>query len=136
MFVVMSPDCDLVVRGNGARNADKVLIVEVVPPNAVLDWYDSAPKESLSMRQKREFGRALNNNKSNYYHCLPATDFFPLGFLNFRYLSTLGEEDIRNRFDLPPFIQISPPFVKDMVARFSSYYARQGQPDVNFRQVT
>ena len=29
-------------------------------------------------------------------------------------------------------IQISPSFVKDIVARFSSYYARQGQPNIDF----
>ena len=130
-FVVMSPDCDLVVRANGKRNTDTVLFVEVIPANTVLDWFDSAAKENLSSNRKREFERALNNNRSNYYHSLPETDFFPLGFLNFRYLSTVGEQDIGKRFDMPPYLQISPPFVKDMLARFSSYYARQGQPNVH-----
>lgn len=130
-FVVMSPDCDLVVRANRKRNTDTVLVVEVIPANTVLDWFDSAAKESLSNNQKREFQRALNNSRSSYYHCLPETDFFPLGFLNFRYLSTVDEQDIGKRFHMPPYLQVSPPFVKDMVARFSSYYARQGQPSVH-----
>ena len=130
-FVVMSPDCDLAVRNHGSRNTDRILVVEVVPPSRVLDWYHGTATESLSNSQQQELKRAFNNNKANYFHCLPATDFFPMGFLNFRYLSTLVEEEIGRRFFMPPRIQIAPPFVKDMVARFSSYYARQGQPDVD-----
>ncbi len=130
-FVVMSPDCDLVVRPNGKRNTDTVLVVEVVPVSKVFDWFDDAPGESVSNNQKHELDRALKNNRSNYYHCLPKTDFFPLGFLNFRYLSTVGGQGIDKRFHMPPYVQVSPPFVKDMVARFSSYYARQGQPSVH-----
>lgn len=130
-FVVMSPDCDLVVRASGKRNTDTVLVVEVVPANEVLKWYDSAAIQSKSKKQQREFESALKNNRSSYHHCLPKTGFFPLGFLNFRYLSTVGEQDIDERFDMPPCAQVSPPFVKDMVARFSSYYARQGQPSVH-----
>ena len=35
----------------------------------------------------------------------------------------------------PTKIPISPPFVKDIVARFSSYYARQGQPNIDFNKL-
>ena len=131
-FVVMSPDCDLVVRANGGRNTDTILVVAVVPAKTLLDWFDGIVQSNLSNTRKREVKRALKNNRSNYYHCLPETDFFPLGFLNFRYISTVGEKEISERFHIPPDVQISPPFVKDMVARFSSYYARQGQPDIDF----
>ena len=131
-FVVMSPDCDLVLRDNGMRNTDRILLVEVTPARDLFDWFDSTALEGLSNTRRSDLGNALRNNKSNYHHCLPATEFFQLGFLNFRYLSTVRQDEIGERFQLPPFVQISPPFVKDMVARFSSYFARQGQPDVDF----
>ena len=38
----------------------------------------------------------------------------------------------KERFNTPPDLQISPPFVRDILARLSSYYARQGQPDIDF----
>ena len=63
--------------------------------------------------------------------CLTLTSF-PLAFLNFRSVSTVGVDELEQTFQLPPGVQISPPFVKDIVARFSSYYARQGQPDIDF----
>lgn len=34
-----------------------------------------------------------------------------------------------------PSVQISSLFLKDIVARFSSYYARQGQPDIDYEKV-
>ena len=131
-FVVMSPDCDLVVRDNGSRNTDMVLVVEVVHANAVLDWYDGTAIESLSNKQRRELERARNNNKSNYYHYLPATDFVPMGFLNFRYLSTVGEESIGRRFDIPPGIQISPPFVKRHVGAILFVLCTSGSAGCGF----
>ena len=119
-FAVMSPACDLVVRKTGKRNTERILIVEV------------DPEEKLSLRNKGEFKQAFRNNKSSFYHWLPKTDFFDGGFLNFRKLVTLEIEKFDEKFEMPPKIQISPSFVKDIVARFSSYYSRQGQPDIDF----
>ena len=90
------------------------------------------PEEKLSLRKKGELKQAFRNNKSSYYHWLPQTKFFKGGFLNFRKLETLDIEKFSEIFKTPPKIQISPSFVKDIVARFSSYYARQGQPDIDF----
>lgn len=134
-YAVLSPDCDLVVRSNGKRNTDRFLLVEVVSPDAVYGWFDIQSLGAMSQDKKATARRALENNGPRHYHCLPQTDFFPLGFLNFRSVSTVGVDHIGEKFELPPEAQISPPFVKDIVARFASFYARQGQPDVDFTQL-
>ncbi len=131
-YAVLSPDCDLVIRSNGNRNTDRFLLVEIVSSDAVYEWFDIQAFGSLSKDKKATAKRTLENNGPRHYHCLPQTDFFPLGFLNFRSVSTVRVDHIDEMFKLPPEAQISPPFVKDIVARFSSYYARQGQPDVDF----
>ena len=131
-FTVMSPDCDLVVRSDGVRNTDRLLLVEVVPPDGIFDWFGRQSPSSVGRDKQNSFERALQNNGRRYYHCLPQTEFSALGFLDFRSVSTVEMDKISERFDLPPAVQISPPFVKDIVARFSSYYARQGQPDIDF----
>ena len=41
---------------------------------------------------------------------------------------TMTKVDFSSSFE-EPIIQVSMHFVKDIVARFSSYFARQGQPD-------
>ena len=131
-FVVMSPDCDLVVRSGGGRNTDRILVVKVVPPIRLFCWFDDSSLDNLTRGKKRQLLRALRNNHTNYYHCLPETSFTRLGFMNFRNLFAITEDEFGKKFQIPPEIQISPPFVKDIVARFSSYYARQGQPDIDF----
>ena len=128
-FAVMSPACDLVVREDGSRNTDRILIVEVDLGTTLFPWFDDT---NLSNTRKGELKRAFGNNKSAYHHWLPKTDFFEGGFLNFRKLFTLKIGQFQEKFHTPPKIQISLSFVKDIVARFSSYYARQGQPDIDF----
>ena len=119
-FVVLSPACDLVPRGNNSvLNTDSILMVEI-------ESVDKALGGSKSKSRVRE----LCTNKRTYYHWLPETDFFEGGILNFRKLTTLNKDVFDERFGKPS-IQISPFFVKDIVSRFSSYYARQGQPDID-----
>ena len=119
-FVVLSPACDLVPRGeNGVRNTDYILLVEIESVDKVLAGSKSKGKV-----------RELCTNKRDYYHWLPETDFFEGGILNFRKLKTLNEDNFEEKFGKPT-IQISLSFVKDIVSRFSSYYARQGQPDID-----
>ena len=78
-------------------------------------------------KKKEKLKNVLGNNYTEYFHWLPKTNFFLGGFLNFRKLTTQTEKEFGEKFN-PPKIQISPFFVKDIIARFSSYYARQGQP--------
>lgn len=126
-FAVMNPACDLVIRGNGNYKTDRILLVEIERESDVvglaLDGIQKADKKKSKLRT------VFGNNHTDYYHWLPKTDFFSGGFLNFRKLSTITKDDFGEKFQAPE-IQISPSFVKDVVARFSSYYARQGQPDI------
>ena len=131
-YAVLSPDCDLVVRSNGKRNTDRFLLVEIVSPDAVYCWFNTQSLGAMSQTRKAKAERVLENKGPRHFHCLPQTDFLPLGFLNFRSVSTVNVDHIDEKFELPPETQIAPPFVKDIVARFSSFYARQGQPDVDY----
>ena len=119
-FVVLNPACDLVPRGeNGVPNTDYILLVEIESVSDVLGGSKSKGRVT-----------ELCKNRLQYYHWLPKTKFFEGGILNFRKLTTLDKNDFDEKFGKPT-IQISPSFVKDIVSRFSSYYARQGQPDID-----
>ena len=127
LFAVMNPACDLVIRKNGTFKTDRILLVEIEEEGDVISpALNGITNES---KRKKKLQTILGNNHTDYYHWLPKTDFFAGGFLNFRKLSTVSQEGYSEEF-LSPDIQISPAFVKDMVARFSSYYARQGQPEI------
>ena len=127
-FVVLSPACDLVIRKNGEFKTDRILLVEIEKENNVVD----TALDGIRRKQSREnkLRDVFNNNHRDYYHWLPRAYSFNGGFLNFRKLKTLDKTDFDEEFETP-LIQISPSFVKDIVSRFSSFYARQGQPDID-----
>ena len=128
LFVVLSPACDLVIRKSGDFKTDRILLVEIEAENDIVNDALAGIKQKRSRENKLK--AVFNNNHTDYYHWLPKVDFFDGGFLNFRKLKTLKKDDFEGQFE-DPAIQISPFFVKDIVSRFSSFYARQGQPDID-----
>ena len=123
-YVILTPACDLVLRDD-KRNADRFLLVEIDTHSSLF------PDPPTSASKEKEEERAFRNNKLQYHHWLPRTKFFEGGFINFRKLTNLPIQEFEDRFG-EPLIQISPVFVKDIIARFSGYYARQGQPEIDF----
>ena len=119
------------MRNNGNRNTDRILIAEVDYLESLFPWLHD---ENLSNTNKDELKRAYGNYKSTYYHWLPRMNSFEGGFLNFRNLATLEIDKFQEQVPINPEIHISPAFAKDIVARFSSYYARQGQPGIDFKK--
>lgn len=126
-FVVMNPACDLVNRAGGGFKTERILLAEIEQESKVTDL--AAKKCNRISDKEIKLKSVFGNNYTHYYHWLPETTFFNGGFINFRKLSSYKKKDFEQMFDKPS-IQISPSFAKDVVARFSSYYARQGQPDI------
>ena len=142
-FVVLSPACDLIIRTSG-QFTERILFVEVEKETDIVGKALNRLR-NITDDEKREkmrediLQRLAGNNYAFYYHWLPPVKFklsddgsfgFDGGFLNFRKLEALSKRNFNAKFG-DPLIQISPFFVKDIVSRFSSYYARQGQPDID-----
>lgn len=126
-YIIMNPACDLAERHDGNCNTDRALLVEIQKLNDIL------PKEffgSFSKSKQKELEQIYKNTKSGYYHWLPKVNFFDGGVINFRRITTCTKNELICDFD-SSIAQVSPAFLKDMVSRFSSYYARQGQPDID-----
>lgn len=126
-WIILNPACDLALRGDGACKTDRVMLVEI-------ENHDDVIKKELNGitkldSRKKMTAKVISNNLNNYYHWLPPTDFFEGGFVNFRKLQTVSPEQLKTGYK-KPHIQIARPFVKDIMARFSGFYARQGQPDI------
>ena len=126
-FIIMNPACDLIVRDDGEPKTDQILLVEIEKELGVVNQAVAEIKNNS--KKKSSLNRLFGNNFTDYHHWLPETDFFEGGFVNFRHISTFSKEEFNNLFK-EPTIQISPSYIKDIVARFSSFYARQGQPDI------
>ena len=76
---------------------------------------------------------SLLSNSKNRYHWLPEVSEYKGGLIDFTKTSSLKESDFFNRYKLLN-IRVSPPYMKNILSRFSSYYARQGQPDLNVNE--
>lgn len=149
-YVVLSPACDL-VKHNGQIKTDRILVSLIENPGMELiekartdskikiEKTDKKPTKMEKKAKIERAGRILSeiprNNYSPYFHYLPKARTFGGGILNFRKLEAFKPKDYKKEFD-NALIQISTAFTKDIVARFSSYYARQGQPDFDFDGLT
>ena len=145
-YVVLSPACDLAIH-NGSIKTNRILVCMIekykigLLKNAMknLTIKISDDDDGITIDNKnRKMQNAENlltqlpqNNYSNFYHYLPQTSKFEGGIIDFRKIDTYKPTDFKSNFD-DPDVQISMAFTKDIVARFSSYYARQGQPDFDF----
>lgn len=150
-YIIMSPACDLAEREEGVCNTDRALLVEIQMLEDILcdDYFISncpgskklktrRPKnnpgsqgEYLSKEQYNDLIKYQRNTRTLYYCWLPKTNWFNNGaVINFRRISTYDQKELDDSFD-SPVIQVASPFLKDIISRFSSYYARQGQPDIN-----
>lgn len=127
-FIILSPACDLALH-NGSFKTERVLLVEIKDISNIIDL---ATKHCLSPEERKEKLESIfKNTFSLYYHWLPKVDFYSGGIINFRRIYSFSKKELQKNYS-KPIIQIAPFFCKDIVARFSSYYARQGQPDIDY----
>ena len=89
--------------------------------------------KATKMKDKRiGIQNAIKNNSKDYYHFLPRNSLFEGGYINFRKVITYPPEDFLKKYGQPK-VKVQEYFVKNILNRFSAYYARQGQPDFNFK---
>lgn len=129
LCIVLSPPCDL-AKHNGTIKTNRILVCEI-------DNHDTVNLEIASQSSKRgdkreDIQKAIKNNYKDYYHWLPANDLFEGGYINFRKVLTYSPERFFEEFDQPK-VKVQEYFVKNILNRFSAYYARQGQPDFDFK---
>ncbi|KJS20438.1 MAG: histidine kinase [Clostridiaceae bacterium BRH_c20a] len=126
--VVLSPPCDLAVH-NGKIKTDRILLCEIDDH----DLINTKLIEGMTKTSKMEkcIAATINNNYSEYYHWLPSNSLFNGGYINFRKVLSYSPESLEEEYE-KPIIKIQEYFVKSILGRFSSYYARQGQPDFKF----
>lgn len=75
----------------------------------------------------------ISNNNSTRYYFLPEFLDFQAKIIDFQDITTV---DISQIGECSKIMDISTPFIKDIQAKFSSYYARQGSPDFDFNVIS
>ncbi|EHU2158610.1 response regulator [Acinetobacter baumannii] len=122
--IILTPACDF-----AQSKARCILLAEIIPPLSYIRENFPGNEESNGRRDKLN---TLVNNKKQEYHYLPRLGNFEGGFIDFTSVQSFSHDDLNKNFTEVK-IQISPYFISDILGRFSSYYARQGQPDLHHK---
>ncbi len=130
LFIILNPACDIVNSGN----LDYFILVKVVEFDSLKILIEKINPQAdpagsfydrLNQGGKSRYDDCKANKKDRF-HYLPKFDIFDDKLIDFQQVSTKEKEEI-NHDDVKA--SISSPFLKDIIARFSAYYARQGQPN-------
>ena len=119
---------------NGKRKADKILTINIVNPNEIDSEYSNP---EMSGGKKSKISQILSNSNPRY-HCIPSSKDFSIGIIDFQDKYTIDSDRLDKAIKdsrVERIATISHPFLKDIIARYSSYYSRQGSPDFDSDEV-
>lgn len=133
-YIVLTPSCDL-----AQAKAKDILLVTIEREDTGLlsETINIIKKGKASQEVIKDAETTLkaliNNSYSNKYHFLPRYKNISAGIVNFQKINSIRAKDFRDNFTRIAAINSS--FTKDIVARFSYYYSRQGSPDFNIEEI-
>ncbi|MFH1898671.1 MAG: hypothetical protein ABH886_10680 [Candidatus Desantisbacteria bacterium] len=119
-YLILSPACDMVVREN-TRDAEIILTCRLIPLNRKDKLNNFVPKKSTRVNVEN-----IVQNKKNRYHFLPPYGElagFVIDFQDVRQIPVSELNSYNRKAEITDF------FLSNIIARFSTYYFRQGQPE-------
>ena len=129
-FLILTPACDMELRkqkdNSIKRKADKITLAKLIEFNRIQEVGKYIENQSNTKKEKVE--EYIKNTKGRF-HYLPSFGTQILGFLiDFQDINHIDQKELTS-YDR--VASIDEPFLKDIIARFTSYYARQGSPDLD-----
>lgn len=118
-YIVLTPACDL-----AQEKAHCILLCEIISPKQLIA---TKVKGEGNSRPRQKTLKTLTANGNPNFHFLPPMFDFLGGFIDFASVISVSPKECSTGFSTTK-IQISNSFISDIVARFSIYYSRQGQP--------
>lgn len=132
-YLILTPACDIDEK-SGKRNAEKIFTLKILRPENIDQEFIN---RNMSNSKKKKIQPILNNSKPRY-HFIPKAGDFDNGVIDFqdkKTFDTNGLLESINRGEISRIATISSPFLKDVIARYSNYYSRQGSPDFNQKEI-
>ena len=132
--VILTPACDIEKRSDGSRKADKILTLRIIDLGELDPEYNN-PK--MSNGKENKLKPYLNNSKPRY-HYIPDAGDIKRGVIDFQDKFSIDDNKLEERIankNVTRIATISSPFLKDVISRYSNYYARQGSPDFEVNEL-
>ena len=143
-YLVLSPACDMDLKikhyGTGPkleRKAEFILLLELVGWNEIEGFSTITNSTSSSNKQVVKLKKMIGNSIPRF-HFLPKFNSIDALFVDFQRMSTVNGIEIEEKIkksDYSILASITSPFLKDIIARFSQYYSRQGSPDMDVDEI-
>jgi len=126
--IVLTPSCDL-----AQSKAKNILLVDIESlDSGIIGEKISFIKKGKATEEeindaKSILRKIIHNNFANKYHFLPKYNEMEGGLINFQKINSIRVKSFIKDFNR--VASVNGNFTKDIVARFSYYYSRQGSPD-------
>jgi ActR/RegA family two-component response regulator len=129
-FLILTPACDMDLRkqenNSVKRNADKIILAKLIRFDRMPEICEYIGEQSKN--NEKEVKKYIMNKKGRY-HYLPSFGSRIPGFIiDFQDINQINPAEL-DTFDR--VASIDEPFLKNIISRFTSYYARQGSPDLD-----
>lgn len=132
-YLLLTPACDIQLRTNKKgliyRNADSGLLIKLVDWNR-LQNFETLKSSTGKSNDTLEMLKNFIQNKKERYHFFPPYKTISGFFADFQDLKTINIKELENEKLYLRDATVSQFFLKDIIARFSQYYSRQGQPSL------
>lgn len=139
-YAILTPDCDLVLRSNGSRKADKILLAAAKNFKSLPDYtkyeelkmkQDKSEKENqqlLNLEGKLKTWMGNRGGEQDRFFFLPATPFIENMVIDFQDKFMVDYNELTSyrrvaKLDLP--------YAQSMISSFIRYYNRIGFPDID-----
>lgn len=134
LWIVLTPACDMALQIEKTnekgekyyiRKAEFILLAHLTP------WKEMAgvtDKEGNLVTKYLTVLDKFNSPTFNRFSFLPKSLFMGACFIDFQRLESIPQDDVENSQKYKTIATVASPFLKDVVAKFSYYYSRQGAP--------
>ncbi|MBU3188329.1 hypothetical protein K9O30_02980 [Clostridium bowmanii] len=130
-YIILMPPCDMATNGK----VQNIVLgkIEDINFSQIKDAKKKLEKDNSDDKAKFKILSLLNNTYSLNYHFLPQTNAFSGGFIDFRKIKSVKVKELKVEYKRVG--TISSEFIKDIISRFSQYYSRQGQPNLDINAI-
>lgn len=138
-YIVLTPSCDL-----ANKKVDEVILCKIKNYGEIPDFIDTLNRYNMETSKESKKAKKAKESLTKWfrnahtdsirYHFLPKFSKFSGGFVDFRSIISLKYNRETGKIEDTNYKKIgviTESFKRDIVARFSSYYHRQGQPEFN-----
>ena len=126
-FILLSPACDVEVRSDGKINAKSLVLAKICESDPEALLASQYIKKNKADNVRSFIVSVVHGTKLSCAY-LPPYKEIKEGIIEFHNLVTISYD---NYADYDRLATVSVNFFKDIQSRSSSYYARQGTPDLN-----